>query len=186
MPGEIAVRYAFAAATAVFLLVAFHAIQRLFSPRHTLQGDAGGARLAYLLVQAGHLAAVLLLLPGVVQEAFTHEWLAGSALWAAVFGLAGVALIQLVGQLGIRLVLRATLARELEAGNKAAGVAAGANYVAVGILASPAIAGSLAYWPSAHRYSIATFRPSTKSDSRRPSRTAATRCAVSSGDLALR
>ena len=142
MPPDPVTRYVFAAATAVFLLVAFHVVQRLGSPRHTLKGDVGGAHMAYLLVQAGHLAAVLLLLPGVVDEAFAHEWLAGSALWAAVFGLVGVALIQLVGQLGIRLLLSATLARELEAGNKAAGVAAGANYVAVGILAAPAIAGS--------------------------------------------
>ena len=142
MLADLVVRYAFAAVTALYLLVAFHVLQRLFSPRHTLKTDSGGARVAYLLVQAGHVAAVLLLLPGVVQEALTHEWLAGSALWAAVFGLAGVALIQLVGELGIRLLLRASLARELEAGNKAAGVAAGANYVAVGILAAPAIAGS--------------------------------------------
>jgi uncharacterized membrane protein YjfL (UPF0719 family) len=92
-------------------------------------------------VQAGHLAAVLLLLPGVVDEALAHDWLP-AALWAAAFGLAGVALIQLVGQLGIRLLLRATLARELEKGNVAAGVSAAANYVAVGILAAPAIAGS--------------------------------------------
>jgi uncharacterized membrane protein YjfL (UPF0719 family) len=135
-------RYLFAAATALLLLAAFHLLQRLFSPRHTLRTDAGATNVAYLLVQAGHVAAVLLLLPGVVQEALTHEWLAGAALWAAAFGLAGVALIQLVGQLGIRLLLRATLARELETGNVAAGVAAAANYVAVGILAAPAIAGS--------------------------------------------
>src|SRR6516164_9432345 len=51
---------------------------------------------------------------------------------------------------------------------------------------SNAIAGSRSYWPSAHRYSIATFWPSTKPFSPRPRRNAATRCAVSSGDLALR
>lgn len=142
MLGDLLFRYAFAAVTALVLLSAFHLLQRLASPRHTLRADAGGARAAYLLVQAGHVAAVLLLLPGVVQEAFTHDSLGGRALWAAVFGLAGVALIQLVGELGIRLLLSATLTRELEAGNRAAGVAAGANYVAVGILAAPAIAGS--------------------------------------------
>jgi len=136
------VRYAFAAGTALLLLVVFHVVQRLVSPRHTLKTDAGAAHVAYLLVQAGHVAAVLLLVPGIVREALTHEWLAGSAVWAAAFGLAGVALIQLVGELGIRLLLRARLAHELETGNVAAGVAASANYVAVGILAAPAIAGS--------------------------------------------
>jgi uncharacterized membrane protein YjfL (UPF0719 family) len=47
-----------------------------------------------------------------------------------------------VGFLGVRLLLRSDLSGELERGNAAAGVAAGANYVAIGILAAPAIAGS--------------------------------------------
>jgi uncharacterized membrane protein YjfL (UPF0719 family) len=83
-----------------------------------------------------------LLGPGIVREALTHETLGGAMLWAAAFAVAGIVLIQVVGTLGIRLLLRATLAAELESGNLAAGVAAGANYVAIGILASPAIAGS--------------------------------------------
>lgn len=134
--------FAFAVGTAAVLLLLFHLSQRLFSPRHTLAGDARGANVAYLMVQAGHVLAALLLVPGIVSEALVHESLAESALWAAAFAVAGIALIQLVGALGIRLLLRGTLARELETGNVAAGVAAGANYVAVGILAAPAIAGS--------------------------------------------
>jgi uncharacterized membrane protein YjfL (UPF0719 family) len=62
--------------------------------------------------------------------------------WAATFATAGIFLIQLTGSLGIRLLLRSTLDKQLERGNVAAGVAAGANFVAVGILAAPAIAGS--------------------------------------------
>jgi uncharacterized membrane protein YjfL (UPF0719 family) len=135
-------RYAFAASTAIALLVLFHVVQRLFAPRHTLESDARGKNVAYLLVQAGHVAAVLFLVPGIVREALTHESLGGAALWAAAFGVAGVVLIQLVGTLGIRLLMRAALPQELESGNVAAGVAAGANYVSVGILAAPAIAGS--------------------------------------------
>jgi uncharacterized membrane protein YjfL (UPF0719 family) len=134
--------FGFAAGTAVLLLLLFHLVQRLFSPKHTLAGDSGRPNVAYQLVQSGHLLAALLLVPGIVHEALTHETLAGAALWAGAFALAGVALIQLVGELGIRLLLRSTLAKELETGNVAAGVAAGANYVAVGILAAPAIAGS--------------------------------------------
>jgi uncharacterized membrane protein YjfL (UPF0719 family) len=134
--------YAFALGTTAALLLLFHLGQRLVSPRHTLKGDARGPNVAYLLVQAGHAAAVLLLVPGIVREALSQESLARSALWAAAFLVAGVVLIQLVGELGIRLLLRATLRQELETGNVAAGVAAAANYVAVGILAAPAIAGS--------------------------------------------
>jgi uncharacterized membrane protein YjfL (UPF0719 family) len=139
---EPVVRHAFAAAVAVALLVLFHVAQRILSPRHTVTSDARGANVAWTVVQAGHLAAVILLVPGVVTEALTHETLGGAAVWALAFGVLGVVLIQLVGELGIRLLLRATLRQELETGNVAAGVAAGANYVAVGILAAPAIAGS--------------------------------------------
>jgi uncharacterized membrane protein YjfL (UPF0719 family) len=139
---ETLTRFAFATGTAVALLVLFHVGQRLVSPGHTTPADARGRNQAVLLVQAGHILAVLLLVPGIVREALGHETLGGAVLWAAAFAVAGTALIQIVGSLGIRLLLRATLAAELESGNLAAGVAAGANYVAIGILASPAIAGS--------------------------------------------
>jgi uncharacterized membrane protein YjfL (UPF0719 family) len=142
LPSDTLVRYGFALGTAVALLVLFHFVQRLVSPRHTLKTDSRGANVAYLIVQAGHAAAVLLLVPGIVQEALTHESLGASALWAAAFLVAGVALIQLAGEIGIRLLLRSSLREELETGNVAAGVSAAANYVAVGILAAPAIAGS--------------------------------------------
>jgi uncharacterized membrane protein YjfL (UPF0719 family) len=139
---DTATRVAFALGTALVLLLLFRVAQRLFSPQHTLTNDARGRNLAYLLVQSGHLLAILLLGPGIVREALTHDTLSGAALWAAAFAVAGVALIQVVGTLGIRLLLRSTLEKELESGNVAAGLAAGANYVAVGILAAPAIAGS--------------------------------------------
>jgi uncharacterized membrane protein YjfL (UPF0719 family) len=142
VPSETVVRYAFAAGAALVLLALFHLVQRLVSPRHTLSADARAKNGALVLVQAGHVAAVLLLVPGIVREALTHESLGGSIAWALAFGVAGVLLIQAVGALGIRLLLSGTLARELETGNMAAGVAAAANYVAVGILAAPAIAGS--------------------------------------------
>ena len=134
-------RIAFATGTAVALLLLFHLVQRIASPRHTLPGDARGRNVAYLFVQSGHVVAALLLVPGIVREALLHESLASAALWAAAFAAVGVALIEIVGALGIRLLLHATLPQELESGNVAAGVAAGANYVAVGILAAPAIAG---------------------------------------------
>src|SRR5687767_6511631 len=98
-------RYAFAASTAMALLVLFHVVQRLVAPRHTLESDAKKKNVAYLLVQAGHVAAVLFLVPWIVREALTHQSIATCAAWAAVFGVAGVVLIQLVGEIGIRLLL---------------------------------------------------------------------------------
>lgn len=135
-------RVVFSLGTALALLLLFHVIQRLFSPLHTLWSDARGKNVAYMLVQTGHVLAVLLLGPGIVREASTHDSLAAGALWAAAFAAAGIVLIQVVGTLGIRLLLHSRMAAELEKGNLAAGVAGGANYVAVGILAAPAIAGS--------------------------------------------
>jgi uncharacterized membrane protein YjfL (UPF0719 family) len=135
-------RFAFATGTAVALIVLFHAAQRLFASSRTLAGAGRRSSVADLFVQSGHVLAALLLVPGIVREAMTHESIAAAALWAAAFVLAGIVLIQIAGELGIRLLLRSTLAQELSTGNVAAGVAAGANYVAIGILAAPAIAGS--------------------------------------------
>lgn len=142
MTSEDLLHHGFALGTVVFLLVLFHLVQRIVSPRHTVTGDAKTPNVAYLLVQAGHAAAVLLLVPGVVREALLHDTLGESVLWAALFGVTGVVLIQAVGEMGIRLLMRASLRHELDTGNVAAGLSAGANYVAVGILAAPAIAGS--------------------------------------------
>src|ERR1700738_1431093 len=71
----------------------------------------------------------------------------------------------------------------------------GGHLVAPGVEARPppalrttsaAIAGSRSGWPSAQRYSMVTVWPSTKPFSANPRRNTGTRCAVSSGDLALR
>jgi len=51
---------------------------------------------------------------------------------------------------------------------------------------SAASAGSRSYWPSAQRYSFATFSPSTKPASFRPWRNTRRRPAVMSGDLGSR
>ena len=137
-----ATRYAFAAGLLVVLVLLFRVLQRLTSARHGQEWTSGGKNVAYLLVQAGHVAAVLMLVPGIAREALTQGALPSAAAWAGTFAVAGVVLIELVGALGIRLLLGAGLAKELEAGNVAAGVAAAANYVAVGILAAPTLAGS--------------------------------------------
>ncbi|MCG3195053.1 MAG: hypothetical protein DIJKHBIC_04322 [Thermoanaerobaculia bacterium] len=142
MQSETLIRAGFATGTTVGLLVMFHGLQKIVSPQHTLIGDMRGKNPAYQFVQVGHALAVLLLIPGVVREALGEPTLGIGAIWAAVFSLAGVVLIQIVGSLGIRLLLRSTLTAELDSGNAAAGIAGGVNYVAIGILASRAVAGS--------------------------------------------
>ena len=142
MQPETLIRVGFATGTTVALLVLYHLLQRVVSPKHTVSVDMRGKNTAYQLVQSCHVLAVLLLVPGIVQEALTHKSVTGGALWATAFAALGLALIQFAGWIGIQLLLRSSLENELQRGNAAAGVAAGANYIAIGILASRTIAGS--------------------------------------------
>ena len=142
MKTEMLFRSAFAVGTALVMLVMFHVLQWVLSPKHSLLSDMKRTNVAYQLLQAGHVLAVLLLAPGVVKNCVAGTSLARDALSAGLFALAGLAIIQIVGGLGVRLLLRSTMQRELERGNVAAGIAAASNYVAIGVLASRAIAGS--------------------------------------------
>ena len=142
MKTEMLFRSGFAVGTALAMLIMFHVLQWVLSPKHSLLSDMKGTNVAYQLLQAGHVFAVLLLAPGVVKNCVAGASLARDALSAGLFALAGLAIIQIVGGLGVRLLLRATMQRELDRGNVAAGIAAASNYVAIGVLASRAIAGS--------------------------------------------
>src|SRR5690348_1658649 len=139
---ETLLRAGFGVGTALLALALFHVVQRTLAPKHTLVADMRGKNVAAQVVQVGHVLAVLLLVPGIVKNCVAGQSIAEDSLSAAAFLLAGIALIQVVGGLGIRTVMRSTLMREVERGNVAAGVAASANYVAVGILSSRAIAGT--------------------------------------------
>ena len=57
------------------------------------------------------------------------------------FGVAGVVLIAVMGELGVRLLLSSRLPAEIARGNVAAGLAGGAHYVATGIITSHAMGG---------------------------------------------
>lgn len=135
-------RAALGVALTVVLVALLRVGERLLAPAHTVASDMRGKNLAYQVMHAGHVLAVLLLVPGVVQNCAAGKSVATAALWAGAFGVAGLALIHLIGSVGVGTLLRSTLRAELERGNVAAGIAAGATYVGVGILASKAIAGS--------------------------------------------
>lgn len=57
-----------------------------------------------------------------------------------IMGATGLALVQLAGSLGVRALLGAHLPVQLARGNVAAGLAAGAHYMAMGVLARHAVA----------------------------------------------
>src|SRR5687768_12296886 len=84
---------------------------------------------------------VFLVATSVVKSCASGESWKSDLLWVSVFGVVSLVLVMLTGQLGCRLLMRSQLPAEIERGNVAAGVAAGAHYVATGIITSRAIGG---------------------------------------------
>jgi uncharacterized membrane protein YjfL (UPF0719 family) len=123
------------------LLVLLRLGQRLLSPGHTVAKDIAQGNTARGLLQVGQVLGVFLVASSVVKGCIDGSSLAHDALWVTVFGVVGLALVMLTGEIGNRLLLRARLPAEIERDNIAAGLAAGAHYVATGIITSRALAG---------------------------------------------
>lgn len=133
--------FSFGLGTTLGLLVLLRVGQRLVSPGHTVASDLSDGNAARRLLQVGQVLSVFLVAAAVVKSCVEGESLARDVLWVAVFGAVALSLVMLTGQLGVRLLLRSRLPAEIERGNVAAGLAAGAHYVATGIITSRAIAG---------------------------------------------
>lgn len=131
----------FGLSTMLGLLVLLRVGQRLVSPGHTVAADLSDDNAARRLLSVGEVLGVFLVAASVVKSGAQGESLARDALWVAIFGAVALGLLVLTGQLGIRLLLRSRLPAEIERGNAAAGLAAGAHYVATGIITSRAVAG---------------------------------------------
>lgn len=127
----------FGVGTTIVCLVLLRVVQRVLSPMHQLSRTNG----AWRLLQVGHVFAVFLLAAAVVKHGVTGEDLVTDITVAAVYGALGLLGIQLAGAVSTRTLFRAQLRAELERGNVAAGLAAGAHYVAIGVLASRAVVG---------------------------------------------
>lgn len=104
---------------------------------------AAGAKenTARRLVGVGQLVAVFLVAASSVKNALRGEALGEDLLWVAAFTAAGLALLLVSGEIGVRILLRSRLQAEIERGNTAAGVAAGAHYLATGVITAHAVAG---------------------------------------------
>jgi uncharacterized membrane protein YjfL (UPF0719 family) len=133
----------FGALAAIGLLVLLLAGQRVLSPEHTVAKDLAKGNTAHGLLQVGEVLGVFLVAGSAVSNTLTgqHGW-QHDALWVSIFGVASLVLLAVTGRLGIALLLRSKLPREIERGNAAAGLAGGAHYVATGIIVSRAVAGS--------------------------------------------
>lgn len=94
------------------------------------------------LLRVGQVMAVFMIVAAVVHGSVTGEGVAKDALWAALFGAIGVVLMLLTGHIGVRFIFQNHLRSEITRGNVAAGVAAGAHFVAAGYITSRAMGGS--------------------------------------------
>jgi uncharacterized membrane protein YjfL (UPF0719 family) len=126
----------FSAATTLVMLVVF------LLGRRSLANDLTKGNSAQRLFAVGQVSAIFLVASNAVKSTVRGEDLVHDITWVAAFGLVGVVLIALTGQLGVTLLMSSRLPKEIERGNVAAGLAAGSQFVATGIITSHAMAGS--------------------------------------------
>ncbi len=132
---------AFAVATTLGLLLLLQIGQRMASPR-TIATDLASGNSARRLLRVGQVLAVFFIASAAVKNSVTGESLTHDILWVAAFGATALVLVEITGHVGIRLLLRSRLPKEIERGNVAAGLAGGANFVATGIVTAHALGGN--------------------------------------------
>ena len=131
----------FGVGTTLALLVLLQVGQRVTSP-HTIASDLTSGNSARRLLRVGQVLSIFLVAASVVKNCVEGASFQHDLLWVSAFGSVAVLLVAITGRIGIRLLLQARLPAEIERGNVAAGLAAGAHYVATGIITSRAIAGT--------------------------------------------
>jgi uncharacterized membrane protein YjfL (UPF0719 family) len=132
---------AFAVGTTLGMLILLQAAERLTSP-HTIASDLKADNAARRLVRVGQVIGVFLVAASAVKNSAEGVSVGRDVMWVAAFGSVSVLLLAVTGRLGIRLLLQGRLSSEIDRGNSAAGLAAGANYVSAGIITSRAIGGT--------------------------------------------
>ncbi len=133
---------AFGSATVLILLLAHRVLQRVVSPKSSLRAELLGENRAFALREVGDVLAVFLLGAAITKNCVRGEDVITDITWSAAFGLLGLGLLEASGVLGLRLLMQRRLTAALERGNVAAGTAAGAHYIAIGLLTSRAMSGS--------------------------------------------
>jgi uncharacterized membrane protein YjfL (UPF0719 family) len=140
-------RAAFGIATIVVLLVVHRLLRKLMAPKAARGTDSVRAELlggnhAHAMREVGDILAIFLVGAAVVRNSVHDQHLLTDVIWCAVFSVLGIVLLELTGLLGLRLLIHKRIGPALDRGNMAAGVAASAHYVAVGLLTSRAVGGS--------------------------------------------
>lgn len=125
---------AFGLATMIVGLV----LLRVAARSKKLASDNAAQRFA----QVGEVVAVFLVSGAVAKNSVEGASISRDAAFVAAYGALGFALVLLTGWISNRALLGGAVGEQIDKGNPAAGVAAGAHYVAVGILVSRAVSGS--------------------------------------------
>ena len=133
---------AFGIGTTLVLLVVHQLVQRVLAPSMTLRREVEQGSFSRALLQVGHVFGVFLVSASTVANCVEGQSFARDVAWAAAFGGMALVLLSVTGHLGVKLLLKHELPAEIARGNVAAGLAAGAHYVATGIITSRAIAGN--------------------------------------------
>ena len=132
----------FAVGTTLVLLAVFRLGRRVTAPDTTVGKDFADSNAARHLLDVGQVLGVFMVAAAAVKNCVRGEDLVQDIVAAVEFGCLGLLLVALMGRLGTQLLLRSRLPAEIARGNVAAGLAAGSHYVATGIVAAHAIAGS--------------------------------------------
>jgi uncharacterized membrane protein YjfL (UPF0719 family) len=129
----------FGLVTTLGLLVLLRAGQRVLGA--SVHADLTRGNSARRMLQVGQVLGVFLVASSAVKGSVHYAGVPTDALQVAVHAVVALALMMLTGHLGVRALLQARLPAELDRGNVAAGVAAGAHYVAVAVITSRAVSG---------------------------------------------
>jgi uncharacterized membrane protein YjfL (UPF0719 family) len=130
----------FGLGTTLGLFLLLRAGQRLLGA--SVHADLNTGSSARRMLQVGQVLGVFLVASSSVKGSVHHAGIAADAISVALHATVALALMMITGHLGIRLLLRSRLPAELSRGNTAAGVAAGAHYVAVAVITSRAVSTS--------------------------------------------
>jgi uncharacterized membrane protein YjfL (UPF0719 family) len=126
----------FGATTTLAMLVLYLLVRR------DLASDLTKGNSAQRLLAVGQVSAIFLVAANAVKSSVKGEDIVHDVTWVAAFGFVGALLIAVTGHFGVRLLLASRLPAEISRGNIAAGLAAGAHYLATGIITSRAMAGN--------------------------------------------
>ncbi len=132
---------AFAVGTTLGMLVLLQIGQKLTS-EHSIASDFTKDNSARRLLRVGQVLAIFMVAASAVKSSAEGISVSRDLMWVSAFGTVAVVLVSLTGRLGIKMLLQSRLPKEIERGNVAAGLAAGAQYVATGIITSRAIGGT--------------------------------------------